>query len=175
MSKLSVFAVAGAMVVAGLSADAGAVRAAPLGPAAAACAKGAPAMLVRVSGFKSRTGVLRVQSYGGNPKRFFDSGSYLQRIEVPVPANGPVEICVPVAQSGTYAVSVRHIIAGEKSKKDGGGTSGNPQVSLMDLVFKRKPDPEDVAVKVDGSTVPVPVVLNYIQGGSFAPIKTARS
>lgn len=176
MSKLSIIAASVAIVFAGASADVGSAHAAPLGPHAAACAKGGPAMLVRVSGFKTRTGVLRVQSYD-DPKTFFEKGRYLRRIELPVPAAGPVEICVPVGHSGTYAVSVRHDAngSGKSDRQDGGGMSGNPSLSLMDLLFKRKPAADDVVVQVANRPVTVPVVLNYVQGGSFAPIKTANN
>lgn len=174
MFKLSVLAAAATLATV-IPAGMVSARAAPLGPEAAACAAGRPAMLVRVSGFKARTGTLRVQSYGGNPRKFFEKGTYLRRIDLRVPASGPVEVCVPVGQPGTYAISVRHDAnnSGKSDRSDGGGMSGNPALSLVDLMFKRKPDPEDVAVQVGRSTVAVPVVLNYVQGGSFAPVKTA--
>lgn len=159
-----------------LSAVPGAVGAAVLGPQAARCVGDArePAMLVKIVGLKSRSGVVRVQSYGGDPERFFVKGSYLSRIEVRPPAAGPVEICVPVARSGTYAVSVRHDVnaSGKSDRADGGGMSGNPALSLFDVMLRRRPDPAQVAVRVAGVT-PVPVVVNYLQGGSFRPITTA--
>ncbi|PTQ07795.1 hypothetical protein CLG96_16740 [Sphingomonas oleivorans] len=165
-----------AAVLAALAAPAGAARGAIFGPHVADCSPeaGRPAMLVQVTGFKSRTGLVRVQSYG-NPKRFFEKGAWLERVEIPTPANGSVEICMPVPSSGTYAVSVRHDVngSGKSDMKDGGGLSGNPSVSLTDLIFKRKPDPEEVAVHVGSGVVTVPVVLKYVQGGSVKPIRTA--
>ncbi len=152
-----------------LAAPAGA---AVLGPHADACSGGRPAMLVHVRGLKSHTGIVRVQSYGGDPAHYFDKGSYLERVEVRVPAAGPVDVCMPVPRSGTYAVSVRHDANGNGSTdigSDGGGFSGNPDVSLFDAMFKRKPSPVQVEVKVSGLTN-VPVVLNYIHGTSVGPI-----
>jgi uncharacterized protein (DUF2141 family) len=145
-----------------------------LGPHAGDCARGAgkPAMLVRVEGLKTRTGILRVQSYGGDPARYFDKGSYLERVEVAVPHSGAVEVCMPVTRSGSYAVSVRHDANGNgKSDRssDGGGFSGNPNISLLDVVFKRKPSTTQVQVRVNGVTT-VPVRLNYMQGTSVGPI-----
>lgn len=150
------------------------VAAAVLGPYAAACEAGKPAMLVRVEGFKSRTGIVRVQSYGGDPANFFAKGSYLARVDVHVPPSGPVEICMPVPQPGVYAASVRHDVngSGKSDLADGGGTSGNPRMSLLDVVLRRKPDPSQVAVHVRGTT-PVPVVLNYVQGGAVRPVAVA--
>jgi uncharacterized protein (DUF2141 family) len=151
-------------------------RAAVLGPDAHACALGAagPAILVDIEGLRTRTGLIRVQSYSGNPAHYFDKGQYQRRIEVPVPATGIVQICVPVSAAGTYAISVRHDVDGSGStgRKDGGGMSGNPRLSLFDVLFKRKPDPRQVQVAVR-NVVRVPIVMNYVQGGSFGPIAMA--
>src|SRR4051794_708402 len=97
MSKLLVPVVAAALCAGGVVAPAVAT-AAIVGPHAAECAAGAgkPAMLVRVLGLKSRTGKIRIQSYGGDPTRYFDKGTYLERVEVATPVNGPVEVCMPV-------------------------------------------------------------------------------
>lgn len=150
--------------------------AAILGPEAAACAAGAerPAILVKVEGLKTRTGNVRVQSYGGDPAHYFDKGSYLRRIDVAVPASGSVEICLPVPAPGNYAVSVRHDVdgSGKTTRADGGGMSGNPELSLWDVIFKRKPEPKAVQVTVRG-VVKVPVVMNYVQGSKFGPIALA--
>lgn len=147
--------------------------AAPIASHAGACAQGTgPAMLVKVSGFKLRRGMLRVQAYGGDPASFFEKGQYIDRIEVPVPAVGIAQICVPVARPGIYAISVRHDLDGDRKsgRADGGGMSGNPRLSVTDLLFKRKPAAEAVAVRVGGGLVPVPILLNYLQGMTFRPI-----
>lgn len=146
--------------------------AAPAGPFAAACQGSEPALLVRVTGFKTRTGTVRVQSYGGDPGRYFDKGSYLRRIDLRVPAAGPLDVCVPVPAPGRYAVSVRHDVngSGRTDRSDGGGMSGNPHLSLFDILFKRKPAPDAVAVEVGRGPRLVPVTLNYLQGASFGPV-----
>lgn len=155
---------------------AGVGQAAVHGPHAAACTGGnGPAMLVEVKGLKSRTGTIRVQSYGGQTSSFFEKGRYLERIDVPTPRSGSVEICVPVPAGGVYAVSVRHDANGngKSDKADGGGMSGNPSVSLLDVVFKRKPAPREVAIQVGQGVTPVPVVMNYVQGGAFKPLSAS--
>jgi len=171
MLKLVACMVAGSLAVASVGA-----QAAVLGPDPQACGTGAtgPAMLVHIEGLKSRTGAIRVQSYGGNPDTYFDKGAYLRRIETPVPVNGAIDICMPVPAAGTYAISVRHDVDGSGSTgmKDGGGMSGNPHMSLGDLIFKRKPDPRQVQVSVQG-VVRVPIVMNYVRGGSFGPVTMA--
>jgi len=156
------------------------IAAAPLAPASAAvlgphaedCSGAKPAMLVRVQGLKSRTGIIRIQSYGGDPASYFEKHAYLERIEVPTPPAGPIEVCMPVPRPGVYAVSVRHNADGKSGTdigKDGGGFSGNPNVSLFDAMFKRKPSPVQVQVHVAGLTK-VPVILNYVHGASVGPV-----
>jgi uncharacterized protein (DUF2141 family) len=147
-------------------------HAAAIGPFAQACEAGSPALLVHVTGFKAHTGILRIQSYGGDPDHYFDKGSYLKRIEVRVPPAGAADVCVPVPGPGRYAISVRHDVngSGNLDRSDGGGMSGNPHLSLIDLMFKRKPSPDRVAVEVARGVRVVPVTLNYLQGGSFAPV-----
>jgi len=162
---------AGLMLAAAIPAGAGA---AVLGQDPAACSGAGPAMLIQIEGLKKRAGIIRVQSYGGDPSRYFEKGAYLRRIEFPVPAVGPVDVCVPVPAVGTYAVSVRHDVdsSGKAGMSDGGGMSGNPHMSLFDVMFKRKPNPAKVQVSVRGVTR-VPVRMNYVQGGSFGPIAMA--
>ncbi|WP_380874407.1 hypothetical protein ACFB49_47780 [Sphingomonas sp. DBB INV C78] len=152
---------------------AGTAQAAVLGPDAAACASGAsgPAVLVKVDGFKTRTGNVRVQVYGANAAEFLAKGKKLKRVDVPVTHGGPMEICVALPQAGNYAVAVRHDIDGngKSSRNDGGGFSRNPGLSLITL----KPRYEDVVISVGQQPRAVPVVLNYIQGLAIKPIKTA--
>ena len=143
-----------------------------IGPQAAACDRNESAVLVKVEGFKSRTGVLRVQLYEANPRTFLEKGQYLQRIDIPVQRSGPMNVCVAVAKPGNYAVSVRHDVngSGKSDLSDGGGISGNPSMSLMDILAKRKPDLGVAKFTVGGATREIRVVLNYKQGFSFRPI-----
>ena len=174
MSKVRVRAVA--LILAAAMALPVVARAAPgTTTTSVACPTGDPAILVHVTGFKVRSGTVRVQAYGGDPEHYFDKGTYLKRIEVKVPASGPLDVCVPVGAPGRYAISVRHDVdgAGKTSKADGGGMSGNPHVSLFDLMFKRKPSPDVVAIEVGRSVKTVPITLNYLQGGSFRPVEAS--
>ena len=52
---------------------------------------------------------------------------------------------------------------------DGAGFSGNPNMSLMDAMFKRKPPASEVQVKVNG-IAHVSVTMNYVDGGQLKPI-----
>ena len=145
-------------------------RAAVLGPEAAACRAGAdaPAVLVRVLGFKNRGGNLRVQVYGDDPADFLAKGRKLKRIDLPVTPAGPMDVCVALPRPGNYAVAVRHDIdgSGKSSWNDGGGFSRNPHISLISL----KPRYEDVVIGVGAAPKAIEVTLNYRQGLSIRPI-----
>lgn len=166
MSKL--MGVVAAVTVA-LLAPAGA-QAAALGPEATMCRPGAEtaAVLVRVMGFKARTGTLRVQIYGENPADFLAKGRKLKRIDLPVTAAGAMDVCVALPHPGNYAVAVRHDVdgSGKSGWNDGGGFSRNPRLSLASL----KPRYEDVVIGVGDAPRAIDVTLNYRQGLSIKPI-----
>ena len=151
-----------------------------LGPDAARCgANGGPAILVHVAGLKDREGQVRARVFGGDPSTWFDKRNALKRTEVPIPANGAVDICMPVERPGVYAVDIRHDTNGNGKSEiaDGGGLSGNPDVSLFDVLFKRRPSVEKVSVRVGSGVTPLTIILKYKQGGSFkaiAPLQTTQ-
>ena len=147
-----------------------AAAAAPAGPYAELCEAGKPAVLARVSGFKTPRGTVSIKLYTGNSATFLERGAYVRKVEVSVTRPGPIDICVPVPNSGRYALAVRHEVGAKKSRSDGGGFSGNPTLSLLDVMLKRKPAMSKVAFDVNGSTRLVPVTLSYLQGGSLRPM-----
>lgn len=159
----------GAALVALLAAGAAPATAGVLGPDAAACARGESAVLVRVDGFKGRTGVLRVQVYGSNPADFLAKGKKLRRVDVPVTRGGRMDVCVAVPGPGQYAIAVRHDVDGNGKSgwNDGGGFSRNPSISLVSL----KPRYRDVAIAVGDGVKAVDIVLNYRQGLSIGPVQ----
>jgi uncharacterized protein (DUF2141 family) len=165
--RLPALTAAAASVAVAIPASASAV---PVGPYAGLCAAGKPAVLARVSGFKAPQGVVSIKLYSSDASTFLEKGSYLRKVQVPVNRTGPIDVCVPVPASGSYALAVRHELGPKKSRSDGGGFSGNPSVSLIDLALKRKPAIAKVSFPVNGTTRVVPVTLNYLQGGSFRPV-----
>ena len=140
---------------------------AQLGPDAAACRAGnRPAILVRVDGFKARSGKIRVNVYA-NPETFLDRGQYIRQINVPVTRAGAMPICVALPRAGRYAVAVRHDVSGNGNDwGDGGGFSRNPRLSLTNL----RPRFDNVAFAVGQSVATVNVVLNYRFGLSIRPV-----
>jgi uncharacterized protein (DUF2141 family) len=149
-----------------------AAQGATLGPAAARCDANDAAVLVDVSGFKARTGTLRVQIYAANSKTYLEKRQWLDRVEVPVAKSGSMRVCLPVDKPGNYVVAVRHDINGngKSDRSDGGGLSGNPDMKLADFIFKRKPALAATSFAVGTSTRRIPVTLNYVNGLSFDPV-----
>jgi uncharacterized protein (DUF2141 family) len=147
-----------------------AAQATILGGDAAACSTGVrdTAVLVRVSGFKTRTGELRVQLYGDKPEDFLAPGKKLRRIDLPVTPAGPMAVCIKAPGDGAYAIAVRHDLDGDNKTgwSDGGGFSRNPHLSLFSL----KPRLNQVVFRVAGHTA-IDVILNYRQGLSIGPIR----
>ena len=139
------------------------------GPDAAACRSGAagPALMVNVSGFKSRSGTVRVNVYGNNAADFLAKGRMLRKVDLPVTGRA-MRVCVALPKRGQYAVSVRHDADGDgrSGAADGGGFSRNPTLSLARL----RPSHAEVAFTAGKGVTNVPVVLNYLQGMLIAPV-----
>lgn len=148
--------------------------AAILGPEAARCQAGnGPAVLVRLTGFKSRAGTVRVRTFAGsNPKSWFDKKQRLARVVVPAAGSGAVDVCVGVPRAGGYVIDIRHDINNndDTDKSDGAGVSGNPTVSFFDFMLGRKPPASKVVVNVGQGVTLVPITVKYLQGGTFKPV-----
>lgn len=144
-----------------------AVAQAAIGPDAASCRNGGPAILVNVTGLKNKVGKVRVQLYGSNPSDFLAKGKKLRRIEVSAAA-ASAPICIAVPKAGRYAVAVRHDANGDGKSgwSDGGGFSRNPNISITNL----KPSYSKVAFNVESGVTPIDVVMNYRRGLSIEPI-----
>jgi uncharacterized protein (DUF2141 family) len=166
MSKLMSSIAVAAVALAAQPTAAGAA----IGPDAASCRPGSngPALLVSVTGFKSRSGRVRVQVY--NASNFLMKGQRVRRVDLPVTAP-TMPVCVALPGPGTYAVAVRHDVDGDNAKRDwddGGGFSRNPKITLVDL----KPSFSEVAVPVGKGVRSVSVTLNYRRGLSIGPVRS---
>jgi uncharacterized protein (DUF2141 family) len=173
MLKFRVACLSAALILTGVPA-----QAALHGPDAAQCAAGdGPAVLVHVVGLKNRAGTVRARTFGGNPSTWFSKKTWLKRTEFATPAAGTVDICMPVPRAGVYAVDIRHDVNGnsDTDMADGGGSSGNPEVSLFDVVFGRKPPPAKVSITVGNGITPVTIVVKYKDGGSFKAIPIVQT
>ena len=134
-----------------------------------------PSVLVRVTGFKDRSGQLRVEIYPDAPGDFLSPGRALRaagkvflRIDIPTPQQGDGEVCVPLPHAGGYAGAVLHDRNGDGKLNpfsDGYGFPNNPRLGYS------KPEASEAAFAVaEGRTV-VEVVLNYWTGLSARPLR----
>ena len=133
----------------------------------AACDAGKPSVLVRVSGFKARTGVLRLSLYDGNPANWLEGGRKIHHLTVDVPRSGEVDLCVRVPRPGTYAFGLQHDLDGDKEigRRDGGAFSNNAKITLLD----REPAFDAVKFSVGNGTRRMGVRLLYLKGLSIQP------
>lgn len=135
-----------------------------------------PALIITAVGIKDRSGNLKLEVYPSNDKDFLEddnilimAGKTFRRVEVPVPATGPVTACVRIPGPGTYGVSLLH--DRDSNRKfgwtiDGIGFSGNPKLGWS------KPKAEKTRLTVTGSGLTqVSIVLNYRHGLGVAPLK----
>lgn len=143
-----------------------------VGADAAACSDpSAAAVRVHITGFKTDDGSVRVQAYGANPADFLATGKWVRRVEVQLQGRHSLDVCLRLPRFGDYAVAVRHDANanGKSDWNDGGGFSRNPRLSLFHL----KPAYADVVVTVRRDTPAIPIVMNYRQGFSIAPMRDA--
>lgn len=125
-------------------------------------AKG-PAVLVDVRGFVAPTGRVRVQSYRATKATWLSKGEWLHRIDVPVKASdGGMRFCMPVPETGSYGIAVRHDRDGNGKTditRDGGGFSNNPSISIFNL---GKPGVEKAAFRVGPGVTKITINLKYM-------------
>ncbi|AZI36625.1 hypothetical protein NT2_05_01980 [Caenibius tardaugens NBRC 16725] len=135
-----------------------------------------PAFLVEVGGLKDRKGQLKLEVYPANDKDFLQDDNILimehkvfRRVEVPVPARGPVQLCIRIPGPGTYAVSLLHDRDSNRKfglSVDGIGFSNNPRLGMS------KPKAAAVAISAGSTLTHVRIVMNYRSGlVSFSPLR----
>lgn len=177
LSKPLALTVSGALVLGALA------LAAPAAPAVASsaaavtqigdvghCDGGKAAILVRVSGFKTREGELRLDLYDGNPDNWLVGGKKIHKVHMyPIPQSGPVDVCVKVPGPGTYAFGLQHDVNRDYrlTRIDGGAFSNNARVTLL----QRKPRHSSAAFTVGNRTKRVGIRLLYLRGLSIGPTK----
>ncbi len=151
-----------------------------LGQAEGRCRAGepGPALLVDVTGLKDRRGLIKLEVYPANDDDFLaddsdlvNAGKVFRRVEQPVPAAGPVTLCVRVPGPGSYSIVVLHDRdANHKFSwwSDGVGFAGNPRLGW------HKPSAEDTSIATQGGITRTSIVMNYRHGLGEAPLRHPR-
>jgi len=168
MSKSTFVTGIAAMAALGLAAAPAPAVSPIMGPDAASCRAGQPAVLVRLSGFKTASGTVKVSLFGDKANEWMKKGTKLDRVRVPVDSKGPIDVCIKVPGPGTYAIGVHHDMNGDKKfdRKDGGGFSNNPKLTVLD----RKPSHKEARFTVGNGTKRIGIQLMYLQGLSIKPV-----
>lgn len=120
-----------------------------------------PSTLVHISGVKTGTGRIRVQSYRANASEWLAKGRWLTRVEVPAHA-GAMTVCVPLPEAGSYGIAVRHDINGNGKTdltSDGGGMSNNPSINIFNL---GKPSYKKTAFDVGNAPRAISITMKYM-------------
>ncbi|PZU09896.1 DUF2141 domain-containing protein [Sphingomonas sp.] len=148
-----------------------------LGKAAGQCRadEEGPAFLVDVEGLKDRRGRLKLELYPADDRDFLAddnllvaAGKPFARVELPVPAAGPVSLCIRAPMPGPYALSLLHDRDSDRKfsvSTDGIGFSNNPRLGWS------KPRAAVVATYVGPHPTRLRIMLNYRRGlFSLGPI-----
>jgi uncharacterized protein (DUF2141 family) len=154
----------------------GAVASSPtLGTAEARCRpeEAGPAFIVEARGLRDRRGRIRLEAYPSNDRDvladdnvLIAAGKVFRRVDEPVPAQGPVELCLRVPHPGAYSLSLLHDRDADRRfgiRADGVGFAGNPRLGLS------KPRAAAARAVAGPGLTRVPIVLNYRHGIFFRP------
>lgn len=128
----------------------------------AACSeKSGPAALVTITGIKSSSGTIRVQSYRAIKSDWLKKGKWLNRIELPARA-GTMRVCMPLPGPGIYGIAVRHDVNGNGKTdlwQDGGGMSNNPSINIFNL---GKPSYKKTRFSVESGVRNLTIEMKYM-------------
>jgi len=133
-----------------------------------------PALVVDITGFKDRRGLIKLEVYPpvdgeflGTDTKLVAEGKTFRRVEERVPASGPVALCVKVPATGTYSVVVLHDRNSDHKfqwTSDGVGFPGNPHIGWG------APKAAAARISVGPHVTRTTVVLNYFRGFGMGPI-----
>jgi uncharacterized protein (DUF2141 family) len=148
----------------------------PVGPDAAACSNGGPAVRADITGLKDRTGRLKLELYPATEADFLKDdrdllkeGKPFRRVWADMPASGPVALCIKVPEPGRYALFFTHDRDGRNKFdfwKDGAGLPSNSKLG------RARPKVDQAIVQVGGGVTTTTIKAQYLRGISgFGPLK----
>jgi uncharacterized protein (DUF2141 family) len=137
-----------------------------------------PRAIVEVTGFKDRTGQLRVELYPATAGDFLAPGRKLiaegktfVRIDIPMPQDGDASVCMPLPELGNYAMAILHDrnASGRLDPfSDGYGFPNNPRLGY------KKPNVSVATIAAETPVTEILVRLNYWNGFSARPISSGE-
>jgi uncharacterized protein (DUF2141 family) len=164
-----------------LAAAAGTVKAIPstpdLGTAEGRCRpnESGPSFLINLVGLKDRQGRVKVELYPPSDEDFLQddnklvaAGKTFRRVEMDVPATGPVVLCVRAPSAGTWTLSLLHDRDANRKfglSTDGVGFPTDPKLGWS------KPKWRSAAAVAGNGPTRINVTMQYRRGlFSFGPV-----
>lgn len=147
-----------------------------VGGEADACARGHPAVLVKVVGLKDHVGRLKLELYPANSADFLRddrdllaAGKIFRRVWASIPPSGTTSLCIRIPKPGTYALLLTHDRDGKNKFnpwRDGAGVPGNAPMG------RSRPEVAGAEVKVGNGPAVVTIQVQYLHGfpPSFSPL-----
>lgn len=134
-----------------------------------------PSFLINLAGLKDRKGTVKVELYPNNDEDFLQddnklvaAGKTFRRVEMAVPATGPVVLCVRAPAAGSYTLSLLH--DRDANRKFGLSTDGVGFPTDPKLGWSKPKARSAVAVAGNGPTR-ITVTMQYRKGlFSFGPL-----
>lgn len=123
---------------------------------------GGPAVRLRIDGIKSSSGNLFVRTYKASRSDWLKSKRYLTRLDAK-PRAGSMTVCIPVPESGSYAIAVQHDVNGNREtdfSTDGAGMSNNPQIGSF-LGIPRPPSVEKASFSAGTGVTNLRITIRY--------------
>lgn len=135
-----------------------------------------PALLVNVIGLRDRRGRIKLEIYPSNNQDFLaddnvliNAGKTFRRVDLPLPAQGPVQLCIRAPAPGAYSLLVLHDRDGNHRfglSGDGIGFGSNPRLRYG------RPNAAETRIVAGPRLTAIDVVINYRRGLSFRPLGT---